>query len=132
MDIEQFIPHRGRMKLIEEVLEVDDVKAVTLCRVNENWPLFGDGSVDPIVLIELTAQTSGVLVGWQRKHIRMGGEGWLVGLKRADFFTGRIPAGTELKTRVVNLYSLDNYGVFEGTVESGSLLAKVEIQVFRS
>ena len=42
IDIEQLIPHRDRMKLIDEVIESDDEKAVTESLVTEKWPVLGE------------------------------------------------------------------------------------------
>ena len=133
INIENLIPHRDRMKLINEIIEVDDKKSITAAIVSEEWPLFNNGSVDPVILIELVAQTTGIAVGWQRRtESGIGGEGWLVGIKRANFSTDRIPLGARLIMNVKSLYDHNNYGAFEGTVMSGSdILAKIEIQVFR-
>ncbi len=38
IDIEELIPHRGRMKLVDEIVEADDKLAVTLSRVTDRWP----------------------------------------------------------------------------------------------
>ena len=53
MSIEDLIPHRGRMKLIDDIIEMNENGAVTRSVVNETWPFFDDKSVNPIVLIEL-------------------------------------------------------------------------------
>ena len=58
MDIEKLIPHRDRMKLINEVLDIDNDKVITSTRVSDKWPLYQEGFVDPIVLIEIVAQTA--------------------------------------------------------------------------
>ena len=136
--IEDLIPHRGRMKLIDDVLEVNDTLAKTSSLVAENWPLDEMNTVDPIILIELIAQTAGVLEGWKSK--KKGGKavksGWLVGIKKTDFFTDRIPVNTQLITSARRLYSIESafesYAVFAGEVESDlGLLSRVELQVFR-
>ena len=55
INIDELLPHRDRMRLVDEVIEVNEKKAVTRSKVTENWPLFEDDSVNPIVLIELVA-----------------------------------------------------------------------------
>ncbi|MDO9228047.1 MAG: hypothetical protein Q7U03_00635 [Syntrophales bacterium] len=86
MEIEALIPHRDRMRLIGEIMAVDDDRAVTLSAVTEEWPLYRDGSVDALVTIELVAQTAALMEGWTRlKSGRGGTSGWLVGIKTADF-----------------------------------------------
>jgi len=46
IDIEKLIPHRDRMKLIDEIIESDDEKAVTESLVTEKWPLFKETYVN--------------------------------------------------------------------------------------
>jgi predicted hotdog family 3-hydroxylacyl-ACP dehydratase len=134
MDIETLIPHRGRMKLIDDVLDVNADKAVTLSLVSDRWPLCRGSFVDPIVLIELVAQTAGVHISWKKGVDKGVGEvGWIVGIKNADFFLDHIPLHTALTTTVKNLYSTENYNVLEGTVTAGTdILSRIQIQVFRS
>jgi predicted hotdog family 3-hydroxylacyl-ACP dehydratase len=133
MDIEALIPHRGRMRLIDEVVAVDDDRAVTSSAVTENWPLYRDGSVDALVTIELVAQTAALLEGWRRQQSGRGGAtGWLVGIKRADFRMPRIPLPATLLTEVRRDYALEGYAVFEGTVRLGTeMVSAVSIQAFR-
>jgi predicted hotdog family 3-hydroxylacyl-ACP dehydratase len=134
MDIEALIPHRGRMKLISGVLDVNADAAVTSALVTERWPLCRGSAVDPIVLIEIVAQTASVHISWKKGADKgVGGGGWLVGVKNADFFIDQIPVQTELITTVRNLYNAENYNVLEGTVTAGKeLIGRIQIQVFRS
>ena len=133
MDIEALIPHRDRMRLVGEVLAVDDDRAVTSSIVSEDWPLYNDGAVDALVTIELVAQTAALLEGWKRQQSGRGGmKGWLVGIKMADFRLPRIPLPATLITEARRDYALEGYAVFEGTVRLGTeVVAVVSIQVFR-
>jgi len=133
MDIEALIPHRDRMRLIGEVVAVDDDRAVASSVLTEEWPLYRDGSVDVLVTIELVAQTAALLEGWKRQRSGRGGaKGWLVGVKTADFRLPRIPLPATLLTEVRKDYALESYAVFEGTVRRGTeVVAVVNIQAFR-
>jgi predicted hotdog family 3-hydroxylacyl-ACP dehydratase len=133
MDIEKLIPHRDRMKLISEVLDIDNDKVVTSARVSDTWPLYEGGFVDPIVLIEIVAQTAAAYIRWKKGVDKGGGGGWLVGIKSAEFFLDRIPLHTMLITTVKPLSGSENYSVLEGTVSSEhDILSRIQIQVFRS
>ena len=133
IDIEALIPHRDRMKLVNDVLDVNDDTAVTSSLVSDRWPLCQGSFVDPIVLIEVVAQTAAAHLRWKKGGDKDGGGGWLVGIKNADFFLDRIPLHTVLITTVKNLSSAENYNVLEGTVMTGmDLLARIQIQVFMS
>ena len=131
--IEDLIPHRERMKLIDDILEVNEEMARTSSVVTEAWPINEADLLNPVVLVELVAQTAGVQEGWKAHRKGKGGtKGWLVGIKKADFFTDAIPLGTVLTTTVRTLYALQTYAVFTGTVAAASkVLAQVEVQVFR-
>lgn len=133
VDIETLIPHRDRMKLIDDVQEVNADKAITSSLVSDRWPLCHEGFVDPLVLIELVAQTAAVHISWRKAMDQGVGGGWIVGIKSADFFLDRIPLHAVLTTTVENLYGAENYNVLEGTVTTGTeILGRIQIQVFRS
>ena len=89
LQIEDLVPHRDRMLLIGEVLEVNTIQARTVSSVNANWPLTGPEGAEPLICVELAAQTAGVCNGWDRiKNRGLDSEqmGWLVAVKRAEFF----------------------------------------------
>jgi predicted hotdog family 3-hydroxylacyl-ACP dehydratase len=133
IDIESLIPHRDRIKLISEVLEITTESAVAAAVVGPDWPLCDGNSVDPVVLIEVIAQTAAVIDGNKRKKQgKAGGKGWLVGIKNARFNVARIPVGTYLRASVANSYSFDNYSVIEGTVSAGQeIQAVIVLQALR-
>jgi len=132
MNIETLIPHRDRMKLINEVLDVTADTAVTSAVVTDLWPLCHEFFVDALVLIEIVAQTAAVQIRMKRGLDSEMGKGLLVGIKSAEFFLDRIPFHTVLITKVKNLSGAHNYNVLEGTVTAGTdLLARIQIQVLR-
>lgn len=131
--VKSLIPHRDRMQLIDEVVDITSEKAVTQTAVSEKWPLFRQGSVDSLVIIEIVAQTAAALFSWKTATCEGGsgtGTGLLAEIKNADFYAGRIPVHTLLTTSVKPLYSLDNYTVLEGIVQTKArTLGHVEIGV---
>ncbi len=134
LDVEKLIPHRDRMKLINEVIEAKGDTAVTSSVVSERWPLCRGMFVDPLVMIELVAQTAAVQIsckpGIDAGVNRMG---WVVGIKNVDFFCDRIPLNTILIATVKHMYGAENYDVMAGTVTAGTeILCLIQIQVFRS
>jgi predicted hotdog family 3-hydroxylacyl-ACP dehydratase len=132
--IEDLIPHRGRMRLVDEIIEINEETTRTVSVVTGDWPLDDTGLLSPLILVELVAQTAGVHEGWRaRQQGKAGTKGWLVGIKKADFFTAGLAPGTVLTTAVGTLYAMQTYAVFTGTVETSSkVLAQVELQVFRA
>ena len=136
IDIEDLIPHRGRMKFVDQIITVDETKAVTVSTVTDKWPLVQDNFVHPFVLIEIVAQTSAVSIGWKKLKedgSHAGGKGWLVGIKTAEFFVDRIPLNTSIRTMTQINFSLDNYTEILGTSKIGSdLVGEIVLQVLRN
>lgn len=132
-DIESLIPHRDRIKIVSSVLEITTETALSEAIVKPDWPLCDGNAVDPIVLIEVVAQTAAAIDGYKRKNQgKTGGKGWLVGIKDAKFNVTKISVGTRLVANVSNSYSFDNYSVIEGTVKAGEeILAIIVLQALR-
>ena len=133
VDIESLIPHRDRIKMISAVLEIMPESAVAEAVVKPDWPLCDGKMVNPIALIEIIAQTAAVIDGYKRKKQgKLGGKGWLVGVKNAQFNIAEIPVGTHLIASVGNSYSFDNYSVITGTIKAGEkILAVIVLQALR-
>ncbi len=133
---EDLLPHRGRMKLVDEIITVNSEMAVTRTRVTDQWPFFDGQAVNSLVLIELVAQTAGISNSWggKKKH----GEsfvtkGWLVGIKESRFYIDTVPLDTRIITRCVNQFEYDSYRVIRGTVEiEKRIVAEVELQLVQS
>ena len=131
--IETLLPHRGRMLLVGEILSLDDEQATTLSVAHRNWPLFKDGTINPLILVELVAQTAGVHNGLRRLKTR--GEdsetrGWLVGVKKAVFHVQAIALGEAVTTTASNAFVFENLREITGTASiDGRLAAEVTLQV---
>jgi predicted hotdog family 3-hydroxylacyl-ACP dehydratase len=135
--IENLIPHRGRMKLIDAIITVDQKHAVTRATVKANWPLLSGDAVSTIVLIELAAQTAGVCIGWNEK-MKTGGpqgeaRGWLVGIKNAHFYVDKIPLDTCITTRSENHIVVENYMEIAATASiGGKLVGEINLQILQA
>jgi len=135
-EIENLIPHRGLMKLIDTIITVDRKQAVTRATVKESWPLFVDKAVSPIVLVELAAQTAGVCIGWNEKMKTDGPEtkaaGWLVGIKKARFYDEKIPLGTCLIIQSEIHLIVDNYKEIAATASIDQKpVAEIYLQILQ-
>ena len=133
IDIDSLIPHREKIKIISGMLEIQENSATSVALVNPDWPLYEDGAVNSLVLIEAIAQTAAIVEGYKRKQRgKSGVKGWLVGIKNAEFKVEKIPVNTNLMIMITSTYSFDNYGVVEGTVKAGEeVLATVTLQALR-
>ena len=134
LNVETYLPHRGRMRLIDTICHVSEDEAVTESIVNEQWPLFTDNHVNPIVLIELAAQTAGIYIAWkkEKKTERTGKErGWIVGISSASFFIDRIRANSTISTHINASRSIDSYMKLNGQLYIGKNIAgEIGLQLF--
>ena len=136
ISIEDLLPHRGRMLLIDEVLEVTDTTAVTCATVTDKWPLFDGQVVDSLILIELVAQTAGVNNGWVRiKQHGLDSEkkGWLVGIKQSRFLVESLALNDRIITRAENQFEYEGYRQILGTARIDKMLiGEVALQVIQT
>jgi len=135
-NIEDLIPHRGRMLLLDDILKLDTEAAVSSTRVKATWPLVDGISVSSLILVELAAQTCGLCNGLGRIHDQ--GEnsdkkGFLVGVKQAVFHVASLPVGTKIITEAVNRFKFDSFREIEGVSRVGSdVVCEVTLQVMQA
>jgi predicted hotdog family 3-hydroxylacyl-ACP dehydratase len=125
IDIEELIPHRLPMRLVESIASVDSESIRTTAVVKDAWPT---------VRIELIAQTAAVLQGWrERGEDKAGIGGLLVGIPEAKPQAPTIPVGTELVCSVHISHGAQNYLAFTGEVAGadGVLWLTGSIQAYR-
>jgi predicted hotdog family 3-hydroxylacyl-ACP dehydratase len=132
---DRFLPHRGHMLLIDEILALDDSGAVTRSVVRGKWPFFDGQSVKSIVLIELVAQTAGVHNGWVREKLHgpaADRRGWIVGIRKARLFVDTVPLYTHLVTRTENQMEFEGFRDIYGVVEMETkMAAEITLQLLR-
>lgn len=133
LTVKKLLPHRGRMLLVGQIHQLDDRQATTLSVADQNWPLFRDGFISPLILVELVAQTAGVHNGMNRLKTRGGGSetrGWLVGVKKAVFHVTGIAPGESIRTTASNAFVFEPLREITGTASiDGRLAAEVTLQV---
>jgi predicted hotdog family 3-hydroxylacyl-ACP dehydratase len=133
-EIENLIPHRLPMRLVETIVRVDETSIETACIVRDTWPTASDGTVRTLVLVELIAQTAAALQGWkERLEKETGTGGLLVGIPTAKVYQPTVPVGTRLLCSVRMAHGAPQYQAFDGHVEDGAsvLLLSGSIQAFR-
>lgn len=133
IDIDSLIPHREPIKIVSEVLDLQDDSGIAVATVNPTWPLYEGDGVNSLVLIEAIAQTAAIIEGYKRNKQGKGNvKGWLVGIKSAEFNVANIPVNTRLTIFVNSKYSFDNYAVVEGIIKTGEdILATIVLQALR-
>ncbi len=135
LNLEDLLPHRGRMLLIRDILEVDADHAMTRSVVDASWPLVKGNSVHPLVLIELAAQTAGVCNGWDRiqtQGLDSNQMGWLVGIKKAEFFIDSLEMNSSVMTRAENTYVFENLREVACAMHlDDTLIGRATLQLFQ-
>lgn len=136
LTIEDLLPHRGDMLLVDEILEVDNNHAVTLCRTAASWPMAEDDGVPALILVELAAQTAGVCNGWdriQKRGLDSEKTGWLVGIKKAEFFIDTLSFGDNVISSARNTHDFASLReVYCQQHRNNTLIATITLQLFQA
>ena len=132
--IEEIVPHRDLMRLVDAFDGLDEMKTgVTRTVARDTWPLCDGLHVSSTVMIELVAQATAAMAGWEdAKEGKRAGFGYIVGIKQAWLSGDPIPVGTPLTMATRKLLCQDNFGVFSGVViRDNRVWGEVVLQVFR-
>ncbi|BBO88846.1 hypothetical protein [Desulfosarcina ovata] len=112
LTIEDFLPHRDGMLLVDEVVGISTEKTATRSIVSSRWPMTDADGSRPLILVELAAQTAGINNGWQN-HLNNGPDanqgGWMVGVKAARFSVDRLPIGAEIIITSENRFEFEGF-----------------------
>lgn len=132
----QLLPHKGKMLLIDEIVEISAEAALSRSLVRATWPLVEDQAADALLIVELVAQTSGLSNGYslkKREGAHANTKGWVVGIKKAQFYVERLPVGAWVMTRATNRFKFDEFVEIEGDVRIGdTLVGEVVLQVMKA
>jgi len=136
LTIEDLLPHRGAMLLIDQVLEVDSMHALTLTTVKETWPQADRQGVPSLICVELAAQTAGVCNGWDRIQTQGADSdqtGWLVAVKRAEFLVELLPLGSIVTTRAENTFAFEKFREITSQLyHDDRLIAEMVLQLYQA
>lgn len=131
--IEQYIPHRGAMRLIDRLIEAGEEHAVAEVDVPDDGLFVRDGSVPAWVGIEYMAQTIAAWAG--ARALRTGGTprlGFLLGSRRYEAQRPSFPCGATLRIETrCELTSSNGLGQFDcRIVLDGAGVATARLSVF--
>ncbi len=133
--LEDILPHRGGMLLLSEILEADREYAVTAALIRASMPLRDANGVQPLLMVELAAQTAGVCNGLDRilaQGLDSDKRGWLVGIKRAVFHVESLPFGKTVLTRSENSHVYDKLREVSSVLHmDGNLVGEVTLQLYQ-
>ena len=139
LPVDDYLIQRGRMKLVQAILDVDENGATARSVTSAAWPLFKNGSISPLVIIELVAQTAGINVRWEETRLSGSppgegkGGGFIVGVKDAVFHVPAIAVPETVITHSGRKYMYLNYAEYHGVSKIGDCtLGEVVLQIVRT
>jgi predicted hotdog family 3-hydroxylacyl-ACP dehydratase len=131
--IEDFILHRGPMRLVDCLVEADDECAVVEAQVPHEGLFVHDGRMPGYIVIEHMAQT---IAAWAGARARRAGRepslGFLLGTRRMELLCDSLPAGARLTMTVrCELMAGNGLGMFDCEVlHEGQRVAQAKVSVF--
>ena len=129
VNIDELVPHRRPLRLIDEILGVDENSAVSASTISRQWPLLAGDAANPIVLIEIVAQTAAAQGGLKEKKGASGNRGLIVGIKSAIFFIDEIPLHSRIITRSTTRLLIENFKEITGVVKiDDTVVAEITLQ----
>lgn len=131
--IDTLVPHRGAMRLLDRVIEVDEEQAVAEVDVPFDGLFVRDGAVPAWVGIEYMAQTIALWAG--ARAVQAGGPprlGFLLGSRRYEARRAAFPSGVSLRVEArCELIGSNGLGVFDcRIVMDGDTVATARVSVF--
>lgn len=136
LTLEDLLPHRGAMLLVGEVLAVDSRNATALFLVDTSWPMADEHGVHPLILVEMAAQTAGICNGWGRIQTKGRDSeqmGWLVAIKKAEFFIDSLPFGGVITAAAENTYSFESLREVSCELSmDNQIIGKTTLQLFQA
>ena len=132
---EDILPHRGAMLLVDDILQVDSSQASALFRPAPHWPLAEEKGVAALLMVEMAAQAAGLCSGYGRIQQRgkdADQSGWLVGIKKADFFVDLLPFHTPVTAQAQITFTYDSLREVSCTLSHDTtVLGRVVLQLFK-
>lgn len=118
MNIENYIPHRHGMRLIDKIIDVNDNYALCENHINHNSLFYCPSilGIMPWIGIELMAQTVAVFAGFQQ-HKSEPDIGLLLSVRQFTCTKPYFPKNTCLIIKATKIYLEDNVGVFQCDIE---------------
>ncbi|MFC1888470.1 radical SAM protein [Thermodesulfobacteriota bacterium] len=131
MSVEDFIPQKGPMRLIDTLLSVGERCAQVSVDVTQDMPfVHDDGSLDESVYLEMIAQSIAAMNGFKQRERNTEPEGLLVGAKNLTM-PGNAGVGDTLRINVFKAAKFGDLAIIRGTVRRNEeIIAEGEIKIW--
>lgn len=114
--VEDYLPHRPPMLLIDEIVDTTVTGVVCRTTIRPDCVFATDGIVHPTAMIEIVAQACAICAGTQTRGGNAPRAGMLVACKEASFAVDSFAVGDELTIVVEKLVDQPPMTAFAGTV----------------
>ena len=129
--VADYLPHRPPMLLIDEIVEVSELRAVCRTTIHPDCVFAIDGVVHPSAMIEVVAQTCAIFAGV--RGARDGNPprlGLLIACREVELAVDRFVIGDVLTIVANRVFGDDQLAAFTATVLRGELVCvTVELSV---
>ncbi len=126
-----YLPHRPPMLLIDEIVEVGELRAVCRATIHPDCVFAIDGVVHPSAMIEFIAQACAIFVGVRGE--RDGDPprfGLIMACREVTFAVDRFAIGDELTLEVTKVFGQHQLAAFTGRVlRAGVECATIQLSV---
>ena len=125
--IEDYLPHRPPMLLIDELVEVSDVRAVVRATIKPDCVFARDGIVHPAAMIEFMAQCCAIMstVRPSDKGPRLG---FMISCREVDLWVDSFAVGDKLELTADKIHGQEPLAVFGCTVvRDGAVCATMQL-----
>ena len=119
--VADYLPHRPPMLLVDEIVEVDELRAVCRTTIHPGCVFALDGIVHPSAMIEFIAQACAIFVGV--RGVRDGDPprlGLIMACREVTFAVDQFAVGDELTLVVHKVFGQTQLAAFTGTVLRGA------------
>jgi len=119
--VADYLPHRPPMLLVDEIVEVSELRAVCRTTIHADCVFAIDGGVHPSAMIEFIAQACAIFVGVRGE--RDGDPprlGLIMACREVTFAIDRFAVGDELTLVVHKVFGQKQLAAFTGTVRRGA------------
>ncbi|MDR2365529.1 MAG: hypothetical protein LBD68_06720 [Zoogloeaceae bacterium] len=135
LPMEAYLPHRGRMALLDAVLAAQPDRIRCAAAIRPDNPFCRNGGVPAYVGIEYMAQAIGALVGWQAREagepVRVG---FLVSTRKFVCQTPDFPVGATLAVEARESWrDAEGVGVMDCAIyhPADKIIAEATLMVFQ-
>jgi predicted hotdog family 3-hydroxylacyl-ACP dehydratase len=126
-----YLPHQPPMRLLDDIVEVTDNRAVCRATIRPDCVFAVDGRVHPAAMIEYVAQACAVYAGVV--SARDGGGprlGLIMACREVDFLVDGFAVGDELTIAAQKVFAGSQMAAFTGTVRRGDqVCATIQLSV---